>query len=271
MGFKQITISAVLLAACSSGGPTKDGSPGGGTTTIADSSGSQTGGEGSKDACQTVSVTEIDAEEARALGFIVDDDLALFDRTFEAPFHRGNLDCSALPPTSDGQIEVRASLQRIDLVRREPTDVPELCPPLKQTYLVYRAVIDLTTGDGTLAGSAEGWASRSLPEAAEPAGLLFSAAAEPAAFTGSLGIRVDAGRAHTSVVNAGVAIGATAWASSLFSLVNYSDGADPVQDQGEGIFWPADFQDVAGAALCGWLDVPEGQRTPISIDDFNDL
>jgi hypothetical protein len=239
MGFKQITISAVLLAACSSGGPTKDGSPGGGTTSIADSSGSQTGGEGTKDACQTVSVTEIDAEEARALGFVVDDDLAL--------------------------------LQRIDLVRREPTDVPELCPPLKQTYLVYRAVIELTTSDGTLAGSAEGWASRSLPEAAEPAGLFFSAAAEPAAFTGSLGIRVDAGRAHTSVVNAGVALGATAWASSLFSLVNYSDGADPVQDQGEGIFWPADFQDVTGAALCGWLDVPEGQRTPISIDDFNDL
>jgi hypothetical protein len=270
MGFKQITISAVLLAACSSGGPTKDGSPGEGTT-IADSSGSQTGGEGTKDACKTVSVTEIDAEEARTLGFAVDDDLALFDRTFEAPFHSGNLDCSALPPSSDGQIEVRASLQGIDLVRREPSDVPELCPTPKQTYLQYRAVIELTTDDGTLAGSFEGWARRSLPEAAEPAGLAFSVDAEAAAFSGSLGIRVDSGRAHTGIVVGNVVLGATVWASNLFTRVDYADSAEPLQDQGDGIFWPANFQDLNGTALCGWLDVPEEQRTPISIDDFNDL
>lgn len=273
MGIKQITISALLLAACSSAsGPTKDGSRSDGPKTVADSSGSQTGGEGVEDACKTISVTEIDAEEARTLGFAVDEHLALFDRTFLEPFHRGNVDCSALPPSTDGQIEVRASLQGIDLVRREPAraGVEGLCPPVQQMYLKYRAVIELATDDGTLTGSFEGWAGASLPDAPYYAGLVFSGGDEPAAFSGSLGLRVDASRPYVGRLGGNVALGATVWASNFFTMVSYTDGAEPYQDQGDGIFWPADFQDLNAAALCGWLDLPGAQRPLISIDDFNE-
>jgi hypothetical protein len=268
MGFKQITISALFLAACSTGGSTDDTSPVGGTQTV---DGSQTGGEGQLDACSTISITEVDADEARALGFAVDEHLALFDQTFEEPFHRGNLDCSALPPTSDGEIQVRASLQGIDLVHREPTDpdAAETCPTSERTYLQYRAVIELTTDDGTLAGSFESkaWVSA----APDHAGLVFSVDATPSAFNGSLGIRVDASRAHVGKLDGQVALGATVWESRLFTTVSYLDGAEPIQSQGDGIFWPSDFGDVNGAALCGWLDVPGQQPPPIGIDDFNDL
>jgi hypothetical protein len=276
MGFKQITISTAFLAACSSAAcSSQDGSPRDGSPTVADSSGSQTGGEGIHDVCKTVSVTEIDVDEARALGFAVDEHLALFDRTFEEPFHRGNLDCSTLPPSIGGQIQVRASLQRIDVVRREPTwpEAPETCPTLQRTYLQYRALVEIATDEGTLAGSFEGSAGASLPGApGHAAGLGFIAdGEEPALFRGSLGIRVDPSRAYVGKVSGQVSLGTTPSASWLFTIVSYSDGEEPFQDQGDGLFWPFDFQDVNGERPCGWLDMPGEQRAPIGIDDFNDL
>lgn len=273
MRIKYIVVGAGILAACSSNptGPTSssDGS------SVQTSDGSQTGGEGTVDGCQRVSVTALDADQARSLDLPVDEQLALFDQTFEAPFHLGNADCSALPASTTGHIQIHASLlgiSREEFVPIQP-EAPDSCPTWERERLKYRALIDLTTDDGTLVSSFEATAIAGHPApGTDPVlGLLFSAAPAIASSSGSLGIRVDPTRPHVGHLNASIALGATPWASEVFALVDYTDGGDPPQDQGDGLFWPSDYQDTQKEGLCGWLDYPTPQRAPISIDDYNAL
>jgi hypothetical protein len=273
MGFKQIAISAVFLAACSSTGGSGGSSPPG-SRTNEDASGSQTGGEGSILGCRVVSTTEVDVAEARELGFPVDEHLALFNQTFEAPFHRGNVICSAGPLSVDGHVRVHAELHRIDYVQQASLlNAPDSCPTSQLEELRYHTTIELSTDNGTVLGSFESLAyvERPDPTTTPVAGLNFSVSNDVAAFAGALGIRVDPTRTHRGVLGGNIAIGATPWASQLFTLVDYTDGAEPLQDQGDGIFWPADLQDLAGQGLCNYLGYDVPQRDPISIDDYNAL
>jgi hypothetical protein len=195
---------------------------------------------------------QLHVEQCNGLGRRLGDDGAVSTRGMRRP----DSHCAATLLENPSR-----SLKGIDLVGREPTepDAAETCPTLERTYLQYRAVLELTTDDGTLAGSFESkaWVSA----APDHVGLVFSVDATPSAFSGSLGIRVDASRAHVGNQGGQVALGATVWASRLFTTVSYLDGAEPIQSQG-GIFWHSDFRDLNGAALCGWLDVPGQQRLP---------
>jgi hypothetical protein len=274
MGIKYIVLGTVFLAACSSSSapPTGAGSPTD-RTKVGQGDGSQTGGEGSIAGCRRVSATTISAEEARLLDFPVDEQLALFDQTFEASFHRGNLDCSALPASSDGHIQTRASLLGIDREQFvSASDRADDCPSWRREILKYRAQINLTTDDGTLEGSFESTASVGHPAPGnDPVlGLRFTGA-EFAPLSGSLGIRVDSARPHVPRVSLQIALGVTPWPSQVFTLVDYTDGGDPLQDQGDGMFWPPDFRDGQDQGMCGWLDYPVPQRAPISIDAYKAL
>jgi hypothetical protein len=276
MGFKHVALAVALLVACSSpDASTKANTP----PQVGAARGSQTGGEGSIASCKSVSITEIDAEQARMLDFPVDAQLALFDQAVVVPFHRGDVDCSMLPARVDGHIQIKASLRGIDRELFEPAlpEVPDVCPAWQRELLRYRAVIDLTTDEGTLMGSfaAIGYAGHPAPGTEAYAGLVFwgstEAELELKNFAGSLGVRVDPSRAHTGHLRGSVALGATVWASSVFTTVDYTDGGDPLQDQGDVLFWPSDFPDLQGAALCNGLAAPGEQRDPISIDDYNRL
>jgi hypothetical protein len=92
-----------------------------------------------------------------------------------------------------------------------------------------------------------------------------------AGFSGSLGIRVDPSRAHVGKIGGTIALEDPLLDSQLHTWVDYTDGSEPFQDDGDGMFWPFDFQDMTGQRPCGWLGPAGAQRAPISIDDFNDL
>jgi hypothetical protein len=272
MRIKYIAVGAVLLAACSSpNATTRSVSPADGSPEQT-SSGSQTGSEGSEAGCRRISHTEIDAEQARALDFPVDEQLALFEHDFDAPFHLGNVNCSALPASTKGHIQIRASL--LGITRDEFESVAsDSCPTWSRERLNYRARIDLTTDDGTLVSSFEADAATGHPApGTDPVtGLSFSALVGVTTSSGSLGIRVDPTRAHVAYLGASIALGVTPWVSHLLTSVTYTDGGDPLQDEGDGLFWPSDINDLQGHNLCGWLDYPTQQRAPISLDAYNAL
>jgi hypothetical protein len=140
--------------------------------------------------------------------------------------------------------------------------------------LRYHAVIDLTTDNGTLVGSFESIATAGHPAPGTDlvTGLLFTVGAEAKTFTGSLGIRVDPSRAaKPGHLGGQIALGVTPWASILATLVDYTDDSAPLQDQDDGMFWPADFQGPQNQGVCALLNDPVQQRTPISIDAYNAL
>jgi hypothetical protein len=259
VSWSRFLVGWLLLAGCSSRGVIEGGGP---------SAGSQTGDEGSTDPCKSVGKTEIDTDTARDLGFAVDEHLALFDREFEVPFHQGDLDCTTLPPRVDGQIRIRATLQRLEHESFEPVDA-STCLRWKHGWLIYHAAIQLEADNGVLAGNVEGPAYAVHPESGAPVypGLIFSDASPPAAFTGSFGIRVDLGRPHEAQVSWRVAIGAPDFSSRVLGDVDYTDRKEPTQDQGDGMFWPSDF--LVGQLLCGWLDLDRPQPGLVSLDQYN--
>jgi hypothetical protein len=267
---KHILLGALFSVACSSpNGSTGSGEPKHDSSADLGSSGTQTGGEGSVSSCRSVSISEVDADQARALGFPVDEQLPLFEQTFEAPFHRGELSCAARPVSTDGHVQIHASLQRMEWEKFVPAAEDAPCPTPASDLLWYRAVITLTTDDGTLSGSFETKAAvkRVVPGTDEVKGLYFSASVPLSALSGSLGVRVDASRAHAGHLGIKIALGDTPWASEAFTLVDYTDGEEPIQDQGDALFWPATF---AGATtLTSECDVP--QTPSISIDAYNQL
>lgn len=232
--------------------------------------GSQTGDEGSYAGCASIRTTEIDADTARDLGFPVDDHLPLFEQEFEMPFHHGNLDCTSLPPRVDGNIRFRASLQRIEHEELEPTWA-YACPEWKYDRLIYHAAIQLETDEGTLSGTVEGPAYAEHPEPGTEGypGLVFFGESPISDFAGSFGIRVNPQRPHQAGLGWQVAIGAPDFGSRANTSVDYTDGREPMQDQGDGMFWPADF--IEGQVLCGWLNLEGPQRDLISLDRYNDL
>ena len=223
----------------------------------------ESGLSGSFAACSIASQTEITAQDARDLGFPVDHELALLDRTHQAPFHRGDFACTAgAVPSVDGQISIRPTLQRIELRKNRPTS-EVIDPSSCSDFLIFRASVELGTDDGIVSGhfDAEG--------PSYVGGLYLSALPEPKEFAGTLGIRVDSSRPHRGLVSINIVLRDRSPNGELFTQVLYADGGSPLQDDGDGIFWPADDVDTHFPPHCVWLEVPGAQSPMVSLDEYN--
>jgi hypothetical protein len=220
----------------------------------------------SSSACKIASQNEITAQAARDLGFSVDHELALLDRSHQAPFHHGNFVCaSGAVPSVDGQISIRATLQRIELQKNEPASDSidaKSCADL----LIFRTTLELGTDDGSVSGHFDAEGGSYVD------GMYLSALPEPKELAGALGIRVDRNRPQRGQVSVWVALRDRSPNGQLFTRVNYSDGGSPQQDDGDGMFWPADDVDTHLPPHCGWLD-PQGAPPAmmISLDEYNRL
>jgi len=232
-------------------------SPGGPNQTACDSS--PRAGLSSTDGCKVVATAEVTPQAARDLGFRVDRDLALLDRTHQASFHRGDFACGA-PPGVDGQISIRATLQSIEHRRRAPVheSIPaSACPD----FLIYHCGVELNTNEGSVSGRFDGEAYSGVDS------VHISAGPEPAQFAGTLGIRVDRNRPREGVVAISITLREAGPAGQVFTAVNYTDCGDPLQHQGEGGFWPTDNSQIQ----CGWLEVPYPEFPMVSLDEYNHL
>ena len=127
-------------------------------------------------------------------------------------------------------------------------------------YVFGGASTELTTDTGLLVGALHSdWVSHL-------AGIYTFASVSPSTFKGSLDVRVDLTRPLEARTNVNLALREQGTEGQLFSLVNYKDGQEPTQDEGEGFFWPA----VGGSEPhCGWLDLPTPSSAPlVSFDDL---
>ena len=165
-------------------------------------------------------------------------------------------------PSNDGEITILPRLQRIEQVSRMTYDGsvnPVGCPD----FLTYHSAVELGTDDGSISGTFEATVY------SDPSGLSIAQSADPSAFVGTLGIRVDTGRPQTGGVGITVELREEGPTGQLFTLVDCTDGNEPLQSQGNGVFWPP--HDIEYHP-CGWLDTPPSWQAPMmSLDEYNRL
>ena len=203
-------------------------------------------------------------DEARALGFPVDDDLAQLAQPIDVPFHRSGFPCGT-PAATSGQLRITVAVATIKHYVNRPTTSavdPSKCPD----WLGYEATIDLQTDEGTLSGSIPGTLIAG-PDSSGAHAMAFFVSARPADFSGSLGIRADRLRQPAGIVGLTTTIRGPAVSGQVFTSVAYCDGEMPDWDQGDGLFWPPDNP----VNTCTWLEAPAPWGQMMTLDEFNAL
>jgi hypothetical protein len=216
-------------------------------------------------ACGVVAVNTVTQDEARALGFPVDDDLARLAQPIDVPFHRGDYACGTPAPTT-GQLRITVAVDAIEHNVNRPTTSlidPSMCPD----FLAYAGTIDLRTDEGTLSGSTR----NKIIAGADSSGahaMAFGFGASAAAFSGTLGIVGDWQRQSVGVVRLSGVIRDAAVSGQLFTSVIYCDGDSTWEsvegDYGDGLFWPPDNPDNP----CRWIG-PTPPGYTMTLDAFN--
>jgi len=217
-----------------------------------------------RSACGTTSTNAVTQDEARGLGFPVDDDLAQLAQPIDVPFHRGDFACGA-PAATSGRLRITVVVGTIKHYVNEPTTSamdPSVCPD----WLGYDATIDLQTDDGTLSGSTPVTLIAG-PDSSGAHAIAFTVPAPPANFSGSLGIRADRLRQPAGTVGITTVIRGPVVSGQVFTQVAYCDGEAPDWDQGDGLFWPPDNP----VNTCGWLEIPAPWGQMMTLDEFNAL
>jgi hypothetical protein len=215
-------------------------------------------------ACVTVSTNPVTQDEARALGFPVDDDLAKLAQPIDVPFHRGDFACGTAADTS-GQLRITVVVNAIKHYVNRPN--PNAGGAITcRDWLGYDAAIDLRTDDGTLSGSiTDTWIAGADSSGAHA--MHFSVGVPAATFSGSLGIRAERLRQPVGTVSISTTIRGPAVSGQVFTYVEYCDGQPLTWDQGDGLFWPPDNPNKT----CSWLEAPAPRGPMMTLDEFNAL
>ena len=188
-------------------------------------------------ACAVVNTSVLTAEEAAAIDPNVVGDLELLGRAFKIGFHQGDFACGGAVPTTDGQLLIQPRVREI--VLREQAPNFDGVPAAQCTnYFVYNSDITFTADDGTLSGTFTGEVVHYLD------GVHVFAKAPALALGGALGVRVNPARPWVAQVAGQFTLGPdNAAKGHLFSATDYTDCAMPLQDQGDGMFWPVPSAD----------------------------
>jgi len=206
--------------------------------------------------------TVLTAADASAMGFDVAGDLQILAQTTDVTFHHGEWSCSdPHGQTDDGNLHIEPRLAAVLLVTQEPTFAgtdPSACP----AYVSYAVSMNLTADDGTIAGAFTGQAVHWTD------GIYFTGSAPAQDLRGLLGVRANLSRARTATVWSTVTLTSAGPTGSLLASTDYTDGRDPPQDQGDGMFWPSSSGDFG----CGWLEAPQSPgSTMITLDAYRGL
>jgi hypothetical protein len=215
-------------------------------------------------ACATVSTNAVTQDEARALGFPVDDDMARLAQPIDVPFHRSDFACGTTAATS-GQLRITVSVDAIQHYVNRPNG-PGVDPSSCLDWLAYQARIDLQTDEGSLSGGGSG----KIIAGADSSGthtMSVTFAARPADFSGSLGIRADRRRQPAGTVYVTTTFRGPDVSGQVFTVVAYCDGEAPDGDQGDGLFWPPEN----ASNPCGWLEWSTPWGEMMTLDEFNAL
>jgi hypothetical protein len=207
-------------------------------------------------ACVADALQEITLEQAREMGFSIDTPLSFFgDRLRVSDFHFGNAGSCSSAPSTDGQIRYRVRFKRLLLQTQKPLAAGFAC----EDYLVYEGITELEADGGLISGVFEStWHPTSE-------GIETSVDVDPAAFEGSLGIRVDAGRAHEAKLNVTLGVRDADARGAMRTIVHYLNGDEPAYDIGEGLLWPAS----QAGEYCHWFDTDPSDSPLLSIDEYN--
>jgi hypothetical protein len=274
MNYRSVTalLLPALLAACTErntpepgtgvgAGPLPTELPDGDTAFTWRRAGGETTDFGGNDqpTCQEDSASPITRQQAIELGFALDPALPTLDGVSQAELMWSEGACSATSTCPHTSVTISARLESLVLHALSP--VPDVLVNADdcQDYLAYASSVELSTADGSIAGS---FAITGNARLGDPDGT-WSASGTPALtdLRGTRHLSLDAGRPHWSEVVFGLPIGQRV--GGLDATVIYTDGKAPAEQ---------------GAMFARWSNAGEvidfGDRVPsgpdsIALDDYH--